>query len=57
MKPWRGDDSLLHATLDAIYACAPVRRRALLNELARLLINFASRNELLAFKGRVADVL
>jgi hypothetical protein len=57
VKPWRGNDFLLHAILDAIYACPIAARRALLHELARLLINFAPREDLLAFKGRVANTL
>lgn len=55
MKPWRGGDYLVHATLDAIYACPPKMWRALLGELAHRLLSFSTRNELLEFKGRVAD--
>lgn len=55
IKPWRGDDYLLHAILDAIYACPQARWRALHGELAHLLLNFAPRPELLAFKARVAE--
>lgn len=57
LKPWRGEDSLVHATLDAIYACPPKHWRPFLGELIHLLLNFASRDELLAFKGRVADAV
>ncbi len=55
MKPWRGDDYLAHAILDAIYACKPDKWRAYLNEFVRLMLDFAPRAELLAFKGRVAE--
>jgi len=55
IKPWRGDDYLFHAILDAIYACRPARWRALHGELIHLLLNFAPRSELLAFKARIAD--
>lgn len=55
IKPWRGDDYLFHAILDAIYACPPKRWRALHGELIHLLLNFAPRAELLAFKARIAD--
>lgn len=57
MKPWRGEDFLLHAILDAIYACPPRCWRTFVGELVHLLLGFASRDELLAFKGRVADAV
>jgi len=57
VKPWRGDDCLFHATLDAIYACDPEQWRSLLGELTHLMLNFSSRDDLLKFKGRVADLL
>ena len=57
MKEWRGEDYLVHAILDAIYACPPDRWRPFLGELVHLILNFASRDELLAFKGRVADAV
>lgn len=55
IKPWRGDDFLFHAILDAIYACPPSRWRVLHGELIHLLLHFAPRAELLAFKARIAD--
>ncbi len=55
IKPWRGDDYLFYAILDAIYACPPAKWRALHGELIHLLLNFAPRSELLAFKARIAD--
>lgn len=57
LKPWRGDDFLVHAILDAIYACPKHRWRTFAGELVHLLLNFTSREELLAFKGRIADAL
>lgn len=55
MKPWRGDDYLVHAILDAIYACPPKHWRPFIGELVHSLLNFSTRDELLAMKGRVAD--
>lgn len=55
MKPWRGEDYLVHAILDAIYACPAKRWRSFLGELVHALQNFATREELLAMKGRVAE--
>ena len=55
LKPWRGEDCLLHAVLDAVYACPPTEWRRLLGELTHLMLGFAPREEILAFKGRVAD--
>ncbi|MFH0799812.1 MAG: lysophospholipid acyltransferase family protein [Pseudomonadota bacterium] len=55
MKTWRGDDYLLHAILDAIYACHPNLWRPFLGELTHLILNFATREEMLALKGRVAE--
>ncbi len=57
MKPWRGDDFLFHAVLDAIYACPPAKWRMNQGELIHLTLNFAPREQLLAFKGRVAGML
>lgn len=54
MKPWRGDDFLFHAILDAIYSCEPEDQRPLLGELSHLMFNFAVRDEFLEFKKRVA---
>lgn len=55
IKPWRGEDYLFHAILDAIYACSPTRWRTLQGELIHLLLHFAPRSELLAFKAKIAD--
>lgn len=57
MKPWRGDDYLVHAILDVIYTCHPDRRRQLIGELVHSILNFASRDELLAFKSKAVDAL
>jgi len=57
MKPWRGDDYLVHAILDAIYACPPKFWHPFIGELVHHILNFAPRDELLKFKGRVADAL
>ncbi|MBN1283679.1 MAG: 1-acyl-sn-glycerol-3-phosphate acyltransferase [Proteobacteria bacterium] len=55
VKPWRGDDFLFHAVLDAIYCAPPSKWRRFLGELVHLMLNFATREEMLAFKGRVVD--
>jgi 1-acyl-sn-glycerol-3-phosphate acyltransferase len=55
MKPWRGDDYLVHAILDCIYACEPNDWYPLLGRLMYLIRNDAPRNEFLAFKGEVID--
>jgi 1-acyl-sn-glycerol-3-phosphate acyltransferase len=57
MKPWRGEDCLVHAMLDAIYACQPKRWRALQGELIHSILNFATRDELLELKGRIAKLV
>lgn len=57
MKPWRGEDYLVHSILDAIYACPPRAWRSLIGELVHQLLHFATRDELLALKGRVADAI
>lgn len=57
MKPWRGDDYLVHAILDVIYTCHPDKRRPLLGELVHSILNFASRDEILAFKSKAVDSL
>lgn len=57
LKPWRGEDYLLHAILDAIYACPAKAWRPAIGELVHLLLNFASRDDLLAFKGRIANTI
>ncbi len=54
LKPWRGDDYLAHAILDAIYACKPGHRHALMGEFVHQLREFADRDQLLAFKKRIA---
>ena len=55
IKSWRGDDYLVHAILDAIYACPYKRRREFLLNLIHLLLEFSSRDELLALKAKIAD--
>lgn len=57
LKEWRGDDYLVHAVIDAIYSAEPKHWRRLLGELAHLLMNFATRDEILSFKGRIAAIL
>lgn len=57
MKPWRGEDYLVHAILDIIYTCPPNRWRPFLGELVHLILNHENRDEILAFKGKVADAL
>jgi hypothetical protein len=54
LKPWRNDDYLVHAILDCIYTCPAALRWELLGKLIYLIRNFASREELLEFKGEVA---
>jgi len=55
MKQWRGDDYLVHAILDCIYTCKPKYWRPQLGRLIYLIKNDAARDELLAFKGEVAE--
>ena len=57
MKPWRGDDYLVHAIIDAIYACPPAKWRSLQGELIHDILNFATRDELLELKGRIASLI
>lgn len=57
MKPWRGEDYLIHAILDCIYTCKPKMWRPFLGELAHLLLNFAERDGFLEFKAKVAENL
>jgi 1-acyl-sn-glycerol-3-phosphate acyltransferase len=57
MKSWRNGDDLVHAILDGIFCLPPEQERAFLRDLTRLLFDFAPRDELLAFKGRIADTL
>lgn len=57
IKPWRKDDFLVHAILDAIYSCPKKKWRAFIGELSHLLLNFAPRSELLAFKSKIADAI
>lgn len=57
MKQWRQDDYLVHAILDCIYTCKPKYWRSLLGGLIYLIKNDAARDELLAFKGEVAEKL
>ena len=55
MKPWRGDDYLVHAILDCIYACDADNWFPFLGRLMYLIKNDATREELLTFKGEVVD--
>lgn len=55
MKPWRGDDYLVHAILDCIYACKPNDWYPLLGRLMYLIRNDAKRDEMLSFKGEIID--
>jgi len=55
MKPWRGDDYLVHAILDCIYACKPNDWYPLLGRLMYLIRNDAPRDDFLAFKGEIVD--
>lgn len=55
MKPWRGDDYLVHAILDCIYACRPNDWYSLIGRLMYLIRNDAKRDALLSFKGEVVD--
>lgn len=57
MKPWRGDDYLVHAILDCIYACRPNDWYSLLGRLMYLIRSDASRDKLLAFKSEVVDAI
>ena len=57
MKPWRGDDYLIHAILDLIYTCKPKDWRTLLGRLVYLIRSDVSRDELLDFKGEVAEMI
>jgi len=57
MKTWRGDDYLVHAILDAIYACPQKLWRPFIGELVHSMLNFDSREDLLQMKGRVADAV
>lgn len=56
MKPWRGDDYLLHSILDAIYTCGPDLWRGFLGELIHLILNFADRKEFLTLKSKIAGL-
>lgn len=53
MKPWRNDDYIVYATLDAIYARNPKHRRQFLNELVYLLLNFRTRDQVMTFRSKV----
>lgn len=57
LKPWRGEDYLVHAVLDCIYTCKPRHWYGLLGRLMYLIRNDAARNDLLAFKGEVVDLI
>ncbi len=55
MKQWRGDDTLVHATLDAIFACKPEKWRIYVGELIYQLLHFGSRDAILAIRQRIVD--
>jgi len=55
MKQWRGEDYLVHAILDCIYTCKAKHWRPFLGRLIYLIRHDAPRDDLLAFKGEVAE--
>ena len=55
MKQWRGEDYLVYATLDCIYACKPKHWRPMLGQLTHLILEDASRDDFLELKGRIAQ--
>lgn len=55
MKPWRGDDFLIHAILDLIYTCPRKYWRSLLGRLIHLVRSDVPREELLDFKAEIAE--
>jgi len=57
MKSWRGEDYLPYAIIDAIYACPHKKRRSLQGELIHDILNFATRDDLLKLKGRIASLI
>ncbi len=57
MKQWRKEDYLIYVLLDYLYACRPSEWGSLLGQLVHLILNDAPREELVAFKGRIAALL
>ncbi len=57
MKPWRREDYLIYTLLDYIYACNPKEWHSLLGQLAHLILTDAPREDIVAFRDRVADLL
>lgn len=57
MKSWRNSDYLLFAILDAIYTCKSKEWIPLTGELAHLILNYCTREEMLEFKKRVANTI
>jgi 1-acyl-sn-glycerol-3-phosphate acyltransferase len=55
LKPWRGDDFLIYSILDMIYTCKPKYWRSMIGRLVYLIRCDAPRNELLNFKGEIAE--
>jgi 1-acyl-sn-glycerol-3-phosphate acyltransferase len=57
MKQWRGEDYLVYATLDCIYACNPKHWRPMLGRLTHLILEDAPREDFLELKSRIAQHL
>lgn len=55
LKPWRGDDFLIYSILDMIYTCRPRHWRSMIGRLIYLMRCDVPRNELLDFKGEIAE--
>lgn len=54
MKQWRGEDYLIYAILDCIYACKPKHWRPMLGQLTHLILEDAPREDFLELKSRIA---
>lgn len=57
MKQWRGEDYLVYATLDCIYACKPHHWRPMLGQLTHLILEDVPREDFLELKSRIAQHL
>ena len=55
MKQWRGEDYLVYATLDCIYACKPRYWRSMLGQLTHLILEDAPREDFLELKSKIAQ--
>lgn len=55
MKQWRGEDYLVYATLDCIYACRPQHWHPMLGQLTHLILEDAPREDFLELKSRIAQ--